>query len=134
MRRLLAAAALVSAVACTGCGGSPGDLLALGISGGPAGGNDTLVVSIDGLSSCNRGPQKQISSSQLLVADSIERDAQPLATRAATFPSGPTGGRSFTLRTQAGSVQWRESSRDLPAVLPRAELFGLELQRQLCHR
>jgi len=130
MTRLAVAA--LAAVSLAGCGGSPGDLMALGTSGGPAGVNQTIVVRLDGGASCNRGQLRNITNSQLLVADAIVRDAKPYTTRAQTFPPGRAGGRAFVLRDQDGTVRWYETSTGLPPVFARAELLALRLTPLLC--
>jgi hypothetical protein len=124
--------AALAALAFAGCGSSPGDLLAIESSGGPANLNQTIVVRVDGSASCNRGAQREITSSRLLEADALVRDAKPYTTRAQTFAATRPGARTFVLRDQDGTVRWSESSAGLPAVLPRAELFALQLAPELC--
>jgi hypothetical protein len=36
------------------------------------------------------------------------------------------------LRTADGDVHWTEGAPDLPAVLPRAQLLALQIQRIVC--
>lgn len=129
MRAALAASLLV---VLAGCGSSPGDLLAIQSSGGPANASQTIVVRVDGRASCNRGAEGSVTNSQLLDADAVVRDAQSYAARAQTFPPGPAGGRQFVLRTQDGTVRWYESSPKLPAVFGRAELLMLHVAPALC--
>lgn len=131
-RRAAAGAVALAAVALAGCGGSPGDLMALRVSGGPAHLDQALVVTADGRISCNRGPERDMSNPDLLDARSIVREAKPLTTRAARYAPSRPGGRSFTLRDQDGSVAWDETSAGVPPVLPRAELFGLRLGPAAC--
>ena len=127
MKRLVCASALLLA----GCGGSAGDLLSIGATGGIAGGKHTVVVSGDGRGSCDRGPLKELPSDRVIAAREIERDAADLAKRAASYPPSPDA-RMYTLRTKAGVVQWSEGRPGLPSVLPRAQLLELQLQRILC--
>jgi hypothetical protein len=129
--RSLATAALVAATV-GGCGGSPGDLMAIRMSGGPAAVDQMIVVRVDGGASCNRGPLREITNSQLLAADAIVRDAKPYAARAQSFAAGRAGGRAFELRDQDGTVRWYETSAGVPPVLARAELFALRLAPALC--
>lgn len=126
----LAAAAGLACAALAGCGGTAGDVIAIQVSGGPAHANETLVVSNDGRASCNRAALRPITNPELLEARSIAHDAQPLARSAQIIASG--GGRQFTLRDADGTVRWAETSTGLPPVLPRAELFALELSREVC--
>lgn len=132
MRAAAVAVAAGVAAALSACGSSPGDLLALEISGGPTQAHDEIVIRPDGGASCNRGRLGEITNSQLLTADAIVRDAKTYTSAAQSFPPGPAGGRAFTLRDMDGTVRWYESSRGLPSVLPRAELLALELQPKLC--
>ncbi|GAC1317843.1 MAG: hypothetical protein NVSMB25_06290 [Thermoleophilaceae bacterium] len=133
MRGSGALLALAATAALGSCGGSPGDLLALDIRGGPAGFRpESLVVAVDGRATCNRRATRQISSADLLDARSIVRDAAPIAGGAQGFSAASPGGRRYRLRTQDGTVSWNETSMRLPAVLPRAELFALRLGRSLC--
>jgi hypothetical protein len=131
MKRLGVLLAAVMAVA--GCGGAAGDLLSLTATGGITGATHTVVVSGDGRGSCDRGPLKELPSDRVIDAREIERAAGDLAKRAASYPPSPDA-RSYTLKTKAGEVTWSEASRGLPAVLPRAQLLELQLERLLCKR
>jgi hypothetical protein len=115
-----------------GCGGAPGDLLSISATGGVAGGTHTIVVSGDGRGSCDRGPLKQLPADRVIDARGIERDAEELATKATDLPPATKNARRFTLRMMAGEVRWSERTPGLPAVLPRAQLLELQLERLLC--
>lgn len=128
----LAALAGLCAALLAGCGGSPGDILGLGISGGPQREPVRMHVEENGRASCNSKPLHQLSSSQLLDARNIVRDAKPF-TKSGTNFGGPTPGqRSFQLRTPDGSVNWNEAAVGIPPVLSQAEELALQMQRQLC--
>jgi hypothetical protein len=131
-RRLLLPAAVAALIA--GCGGSPGDLLALDVTGGPTGARQHIVIRNDGLASCNGGKERDIGSPALIDAREVERDMGKLADRAATFHAAPgaTGFRSYAVRGKSGTVRWDETARGLPPVLPRAQLLALQLGRKLC--
>jgi hypothetical protein len=131
MRRVLARVAVAAGALLAGCGGTAGDLLSLEISGGPGGADHTLVVSGDGRGSCDRSALKPLTSDQVITAREIERDSGDLAQRAAAYPPRP-GGRRYALKTTSGVVRWSEGSPGIPSVLPKAELLGLQLTRQLC--
>jgi hypothetical protein len=128
MKRLVCALAVLLLA---GCGGGAGDLLSIGVSGGIAPRRHTIVVSGDGRGSCDRGPLKEIPSDRVIDAREIERDVADLAKRSATYPPAPDA-RAYVLRTKAGTVRWSEAGRGLPSVLPRAQLFELQLERLLC--
>jgi len=130
MRRALPVIAL--AVALAGCGGSPGDLLAIDVNGGPAKRKESIVVRNDGHASCNGGPSRDIGSQALIDARAIERDLGDDAERAAVYDDGPRGATRYAARTNDGAVRWREGARGLPPVLSRAQLFVLQQGRRLC--
>ena len=131
MRR---AAALGIALAATlaGCGGSPGDLLAIDVTGGAANRQQRIVVQDNGHATCNGGQSQDLGSAALIDARQIEHDLKQLADRAATYEEAPRGATSYTARTNDGTVRWLEGARGLPGVLPRTQLFALEQGRKLC--
>jgi hypothetical protein len=124
--RLAAGAAVCCALAA--CGGNPGDLMGLEVSGGPLKGAERIRVTADGRASCNGGKLQQLNSSTVLDARNVARDATPLIKRVASFPPAAAGRRTFELRTADGSISWGEGAAGLPAVLPQAELLALELE------
>jgi hypothetical protein len=130
--RLAAAAAGFAALTLAGCGGDPGDLLSLDVSGGFVEAKHTLVVTGDGRGSCDRGPLKQLPADRVIDARGIERDAGDLARRAADYPSAAADALHFVLRTKDGEVSWSEGASGLPRVLPQAQLLAVQLRRILC--
>jgi hypothetical protein len=130
MRRLAVLAVLC--VALSGCGGSPGDILGLGISGGPQRETVHMHVEENGRASCNKKPLHQLSSAQLLDARNIVRDAKPFTKGGVSFSSSRPDQRTFELRTPDGTVDWTEAAVGVPPVLSQAELLALELERRLC--
>lgn len=128
MKRLVPIAAVVLA----GCGGSPGDLIEIRSSGGPAQREQRLVVRSDGQGSCNGGPASDLGSEALIEAREIEREITDLAERAAVYESPRGEATSYIARTKDGTVRWQEGARDLPPVLPQAQLFVLQQGRRLC--
>jgi hypothetical protein len=132
MRQVAASVCALLLVAAAGCGSSPGDILGLGISGGPPRKTFHMHVMEDGRASCNKKPLHQLSDSLLLDARNVVRDAGPLVKRSASFGAPSPQRRDFELRTPDGTVTWVEATPRLPAVLPQAELLALQLQRALC--
>jgi len=133
MSRLFGAAtAALLCAAVIGCGGTSGDILGLGMSGGPLREAQRMHVTEDGRGSCNKGQLHSLPSPTVIDARELVRDAKDLAKRGANF-GGPTRGvRNFELRTPDGTVTWVENAPQLPPVLGRAELLSLELSRELC--
>ena len=122
----------VLAVALAGCGGSPGDLLAIDVTGGPAQRKQSIVVRNDGHASCNGGPSQDIGSDALIDARAIERDLGDDAGRAAIYRTNHRGATSYVARTNDGTVRWQEGAPGLPPVLSKAQLFALQQGRRLC--
>jgi hypothetical protein len=130
MRRLTAA--LLAAAALAGCGGSPGDLLAIDVHGGAAARDQRIVIENNGNATCNGGPSRDIGSDALIDAREIERDLKDDAARAAVYEPGNSRGADYVARTKDGTVRWQEGARGLPEVLPRTQLFALQQGRVLC--
>ena len=120
------------AVALAGCGGSPGDLLAIDVRGGPAQRNDSIVVTGDGHATCNGGPSKDLGSATLIDAREIERELKDDAERAAVYESTRPGATRYVARTNDGAVRWDDRAPGLPKVLAQAQLFALQQGRRLC--
>jgi hypothetical protein len=132
MRHAAAAAAGVLCALVAGCGSSPGDILGLGISGGPQRQAVRMHVMEDGRASCNARPLHQLPSALVLTARNVVRDAKPLVKRGASFGAPSATQRTFELRTPDGTTTWTEAAPGLPAVLPQAEVLALELEHMLC--
>jgi hypothetical protein len=133
----LAPAATVAAAAAlllVGCGSSPGDVLAIEVSGGPLPARQTIVVSLDGRATCNRGNSEEIENSQLIDAREVAREAKPLAEAGADYRTPRPGARLYLLRLPEGEVPWTEGRPGLPAALAKAQLLSLQLGRSLCGR
>lgn len=132
MSRRLAVATALAAALLPGCGGGAGDLLALEVSGGPAGtAPQVIVVTEDGHASCNRGPQRKITSKQLIDAREVEREANDLASKGTDIQTTRRGARQFVLREKDGTVRWTEGP-GLPDELSKATLFALAIGRAVC--
>ena len=123
---------LLSAALLAGCGGSPGDLIEIRSSGGPAQREQRIVVGGDGRSTCNGGPEQDIGSDGLIEAREIERELTDLAERAAVYESARGEAVNYVARTKDGTVRWQEGGEGLPSVLPQAQLFVLQQGRRLC--
>ncbi|HEY7629939.1 MAG TPA: hypothetical protein VH817_04525 [Thermoleophilaceae bacterium] len=133
MRGALAAAAALGCVtALAGCGGAPGDILGLGISGGQQKQAVRMHVEENGRASCNKNQLHQLTSAEILTARNIARDAKTLAQTGASFGNPGSGQRNFQLRTPDGTVNWTEAAPGVPPVLPQAEVLALQMERQLC--
>jgi hypothetical protein len=133
MRRLAwAVVAALAIAAVAGCGGTSGDILGLGMSGGPIKRTDHMHVTEDGRGSCNKNALHTLPSATVLKARNLVRDAKDLAKTGASFGQPAPGLRNFELRTPDGTVTWVENAPRLPLVLSNAELLTLQLSRELC--
>jgi hypothetical protein len=132
-KAMLAVSALVScAAALAGCGGAPGDILGLGISGGLQRNAVRMHVEENGRASCNKNRLHQLPSAQILDARNVVRDAKTLAQSGASFGTPGSQQRNFQLRTPDGTVNWTEAAPGMPPVLSDAEALALEMERELC--
>ena len=137
MRRALASTAIGAALAlaAAGCGGSPGDLMSITVTGGPGKVNQDIVIRADGLATCNGGEAEDIGSDALIEAREIEREVGDIAKRGDVYEARRKPGlelRDYVLRRDDGEVRWTETAEGLPEILPRAQLLALQLGRQLC--
>jgi hypothetical protein len=130
MKRAAILAVLCACLA--GCGGSPGDILGLGISGGEQRQTVHMHVEENGRASCNTGPLHQLTSQQILDARNIVRDAKPFTKSGVHFGSARPNQRTFELRTPDGTVDWTEAAVGVPPVLSQAELLAVQMEQQLC--
>jgi hypothetical protein len=123
----LAAALLALAVA--GCGAPPADLFVVQRTGSVPGANLKLLAS-DGSVRCNDGPERDITSSQLLTARGIADDLADVhqsdvaASRPVIF--------AFRVRYEQGSLRFADTTTR-PAVLPRLVRFTRDMARGVCH-
>ena len=129
MRRLRATAVAVLVLAA--CGGESGDLLAVDVSGGPAGQDRRIVVTNDGRARCDGGELERIASERLIEAREIERDLEEPAEEGRRYPAAGAG-RRYVARVRAGAVRWGEGGAGKPQVLARVELLVLQLGREIC--
>ena len=132
MRRVAILAVALSCAAVSGCGGSPSDILGLGISGGQQRQTVHMHVEENGRASCNSKPLHQLPGQQLLDARNIVRDAKPFTKVGAHFGTPSSQQRTFELRTPDGTVDWTEAAVGKPPVLSPAELQALQMEQLHC--
>ena len=132
MSRRLSLVTALAAALISGCGGGAGDLLAIEVSGGPAGtAPQTIVITEDGHGSCNRGPLRKITNAQLIDAREIERESTDLASKGTDIQTVKRGARQYVLRSKEGTVRFTEGP-DLPPELAKAAQFALQAGRTVC--
>ena len=130
MRRLVPALA-AAAAALAGCGGSAGELIVISSQGG-GGPPYRLVVTGDGLGSCNGGKERSLPSAHVLDAREVERELSDYAAKRATFANGPAGARRYVASTKDGLVTWVEGARGAPPVIAKGIVLAQELKRDTC--
>ena len=114
-----------------GCGGGPSvDLFLVTRAGSIPGARLTLRVTDDGRASCNGGALVDITSADLIDAREANRqlegdkpdDVGP-ADRGLVLAPGPGSVLRYSVRAQAGTVRWADTSPGQPPVL--RDLAGL---------
>jgi hypothetical protein len=129
--RPVVVAAIAAGIALSGCGATAGDLIAIDVSGGAAARHERIRVSDDGRASCDGHSLEAIPSQTLLDAREAARELKKPAERGAAYTATGAGRRRYTVHTADGTVSWVEGAPG-PAVLGRAALLTLRLERALC--
>lgn len=129
----LAAAAMLAA----GCGSRAADLFVVQRSGSIPGADLELVVSDDGRANCNGGPDKAITSDQLVAARDILRELQGEDTagpadRRLNLPPGPGSILRYRVRVEGGSVAFSDTSRGQPKEFFRLAVLVRDIAKGPC--
>ena len=127
MRRL----AILAVMALAGCGSPPADLFVVDRSGSDRNANLTMLVSDDGMVTCN-GSQHPISNQQLLDARALTRDLSKQAELHVALPPGPNSVLSYKVRMQAGTISFSDTSRPLPGAFTRLTVFTKDVSEDVC--
>jgi hypothetical protein len=127
-----AATAALAAAGLAGCGGEAHDLFLVQRSGSIPGARLSLRVTDDGRASCNRRPLVDITSAQVIDAREAERDLEPLAERGVRLPPGPDSILRYSVRLEAGTVRFSDTSRRQPPVFFRVAALTRRIARGPC--
>ncbi len=120
------------------CGGPSADLYVVNRSGSIPGARLTMLVGDGGTVRCNGGPQKEISSAQLIDARAIVDDLKGEdktpgpATLAVHLTSQPNSILRYRVRSEAGTVSFSDTSKGQPPVFFRIAKLTRELAKQVC--
>jgi hypothetical protein len=126
------AAALALGPGLAGCGGEARDLFLVQRSGSIPGARLSLRVTDDGRASCNRRALVDVSSAQLIDAREAERDLEPLAERGVRLPPGPGSILRYSVRLEAGTVRFSDTSPRQPPVFFRVAALTRRIARGPC--
>jgi hypothetical protein len=126
----LAALGLVALIA-AGCGSPSADLFLVNRSGSDRNANLTLLVSDDGTVTCN-GKKHEIPNDKLLDARKLTRALSPQAQLHLVLPPRPGAVLSYTVRMEAGTVTFSDTSRPLPTEFAELELYTKSISEEVC--
>jgi hypothetical protein len=124
-------AAFVLAAALAGCGSPSADLFVVKRSGADREANLTLLVSDDGSVTCN-GRKHTISGDELLKARSLTRALEKQAQLHLALPPGADPILSYSVRMQAGTVSFADTSRPLPQSFAELTAFTSDVAKNAC--
>ncbi len=137
-RATLLTGALAAALLTTGCGAPSADLFIVTRSGSIPGARLTLLVGDGGTARCNGGPEKALTSKQLIDAREIafelngdDRDPGP-ATRAVRLPPGSITILRYVVRTEKGTVAFSDTSPGQPPAFYKTAKFTRDIARGVC--
>ncbi len=134
MRRQALAGCLAApavALALGACGTPSPDLFVVHRTGTVPGAKLDLLVS-DQTATCNKDKPRELSSPEIITARDILKDLLEFQRgNAAVPPAPPAQIFRFSLRSEAGTVRWGDTTQR-PSILPRITQFTRDLAKELC--
>ena len=131
MRRLVAAAACVAAVAAAGCGTPSPDLFVVQRDGTVPAAKLHMLVS-DTTVRCNHGKPLPLTSEQTIEARDITDDLLLVQSGAVAYPKPPPAQIfHFTIRDQEGVLRFPDTAQR-PQILPRTARFVRRVAIDTC--
>jgi len=132
--------ALAAAALLTGCaGGTPSaDLFVVTRSGSVPGAKLTLLVGDGGTVRCNGGPEKPISSDQLIDARAIlhelegDEDTEGPLTQDLHLDAPPNSILRYQVRAEDGTVSFADTSKGQPKGFYEVALFTRRIAKGVC--
>lgn len=131
---VLAAAVLVAA----GCGAPSADLYVVHRTGSIPGAKLTMLVGDGGTVRCNGGPQREITSADLIDAREIARglngtEEEPGPAREQLrLPPGPYSIMRYRVRSENGTVTFSDTSRGQPQAFYDLAKLTRDLAKRVC--
>jgi len=133
MRLRSALVALLAGGLLTGCGVKAADLFIVERTGSTPGARLTLLVSEEGDVTCNGGPMRKLSDSQLVQARAIQEELAAAAGEHRVLPARPGSVLAYRVREEAGSVSFADDSPGQSAAMHQLALFVLQTAQRVCH-
>jgi hypothetical protein len=121
-------ALIVLALLAAGCGPAPADLFVVQRTGEVPGADLHMLVS-DGSVRCNRGPEREISSDQVLEGRAIAAGLKEITQ--ADVPPGDPQIFGFEVRSESGTIRFADTTTR-PPVIPRLVRLQRALARDVC--
>ena len=130
MRRALAG--LLAAGLLAGCGAPSADLFVVTRSGKDRNANLKLLVSDDGTVTCNQRKPVPMGAKRLLDARELARDLEKQAALGIDLPKEKGSILAYTVRLEAGTIAFADTSRGLPKAFSRVEAFTADVAERVC--
>jgi hypothetical protein len=138
MRPALGLASLAACALLVACGSPSADLYLVERAGSTPGARLTMLVGDGGSVRCNRGPQEEITSAQLIEAREIatelngdEEEPGPAA-RGVELAPQPGSILRYRVRSEAGVVAFSDNSKGQPEAFYRLARLTRRLAKEAC--
>jgi hypothetical protein len=138
MRPAALAAAVLAALVLAGCGQRAADLFVVERSGEVPGARLTLLLGDGGTVRCNGGPEREITSADLIEARAIARalngtEEEPGPAReGSALPPGPGSILRYRVRSEGGTVSFADTSRRQPQAFFDLAKLTRDLAKRVC--
>ena len=122
----------LTVAAAAGCGAPPPDLFLIRRSGNIPGAKLALLVRDNGEARCNGRPVDSIGDARLLEAREIARKLEGPAKRHVNLPPGPNSVLRYSVRLEAGTVSFSDTSPGVQPVFLRVAAFTRDVAKHVC--
>ena len=130
MRRV--AAAVLGALALTGCGAESADLFEVRRSGADPNANVNLVINNGGTASCNGQKPVALPGKRLLDARELARQLEKQASLSIELPKERDAVLHYVVRTSNGRVAFSDTSPDRPKAFDDVVAFSKDIIENVC--
>jgi hypothetical protein len=129
VRRL---AAVLAALALSGCGAESADLFEIQRSGDDPNANVDLVINDGGTATCNKGEAKALQGTQLLDARELARKIEKQASLSIELPPAPNSILRYVVRVSNGRVAFSDTSANKPKAFDELAAFSKTVIEDIC--